>query len=83
MSRKRRVIFAVAFVEMVLAGIWFYLAQMGLDQPGRVTADFQTTLGQTMGQAMGAFLGFGLLLFFMAAKNDRASAASRDINDKL
>jgi TRAP-type C4-dicarboxylate transport system permease small subunit len=75
MSKKRRTIYAIAFVELAFAGIWFFLAQMGMDQPDRVTSDFQTTLGQTMGQVMGAFLGFGVLLMFIAAKNDRAALA--------
>jgi hypothetical protein len=75
MTKKRRTMFAIIFVELLLAGIWAYLAQHGLAHPDRVTPDFQVTLGQTMGQAMGAFLGFGVLLMFIAAKNDRADAA--------
>lgn len=81
MSRKRRVIFAIAFVEMSLAATWFFLAQNGIDNPGSVTPDFQQTLGETMGQAMGAFLGFGVLMMFVAAKNDRASATKLTSGD--
>jgi hypothetical protein len=55
----------------VLGGIWFYLAALGAAEPGRVTAGYQATLGSTMGMAMGALLGFGVLLYFIAAKRDR------------
>ena len=71
MSRRARTLIAIVVVELLLGGIWLYLAGIGAAQPERVTPDFQRTLGQTMGLAMGAFLGFGLLLFFMAAKRDR------------
>ena len=71
MSKKARTVLAIIAVEVVLAGSWFYLARMGAAEPGRVAPEFQRTLGQTMGMAMGAFLGLGLLLFFIAAKRDR------------
>ena len=72
MSRKARTLIAIVLVELILAGIWFYLARAGAAHPERVTPDFQRTLGSTMGAAMGAFLGFGLLLFLMAARRDRS-----------
>jgi hypothetical protein len=71
MSKKARTVLAVVLVELILAGIWFYLGGMGAAHPDRAAPEFQQTLGQTMGTAMGAFLGFGLLLFFIAAKRDR------------
>jgi len=71
MTYKMRAIVGVVLVEILLGGIWFYLAALGAEQPDRVTADYQTTLGSTMGMAMGALLGFGVLLFFIAAKRDR------------
>jgi hypothetical protein len=71
MSKKARTVIAVVLVELILGGIWFYLAATGAAHPERVTPDFQRTLGSTMGTVMGAFLGFGLLLFLMAAKRDR------------
>jgi hypothetical protein len=46
---------------------------MGNAHPERVTPDYQQRLGSTMGMAMGAFLGFGLLLFLIAVKRDRQS----------
>jgi len=71
MTKVKRTILAIVMVELILGGIWFYLAGLGASQPERVTADYQATLGSTMGMAMGAFLGFGLLLLFIAAKRDR------------
>ena len=71
MTYRARTILAIVVVELLLGGIWFYLAGMGASQPDRVTADFQGTLGSTMGMAMGALLGFGVLLFLVAAKRDR------------
>jgi hypothetical protein len=74
MSKRKRTLIAILLVELLLAGIWFYLANMGASQPDRVTADFQSTLGSTMGTAMGAFLGLGLVLYLIAAKRDRSGS---------
>ena len=71
MSKKTRTVLAIVLVELLLAGIWFYLASLGAAHPERVSPDFQRTVGSTMGAAMGAFLGLGLILFLMAAKRDR------------
>jgi len=71
MSNKTRTLIAIALAELLLAGIWLYLAQLGAAQPERVTPDFQRTVGSTMGAAMGALLGLGVLLFLIAAKRDR------------
>jgi hypothetical protein len=71
MSRKKRTLYAILLVELLLAGIWYYLANLGATQPDRVTPEFQSTLGSTMGMAMGAFLGLGFILYMMAAKRDR------------
>ena len=71
MSRKTRTLIAILLVELLLGGIWFYLAGVGAAQPERVTPDFQRTLGSTIGGAMGAFLGLGFILYLMAAKRDR------------
>ncbi|MCV3208945.1 hypothetical protein OHD62_25295 [Mesorhizobium sp. YC-39] len=77
MSKKERLILAVVIVEAALAGLWWYLASYGMDNPDRVTADFQQVIGQTMGTAMGAFLGLGVILFFVAARSDRKAEASK------
>ena len=70
-SKKARLVLVLIVVEALLAGLWWYLASYGAANPGNVTADFQQTLGQTMGMAMGGLLGLGVLLFFVAARNDR------------
>jgi uncharacterized membrane protein YgaE (UPF0421/DUF939 family) len=69
MSKKKRTILAILLVELLLAGIWYYLAALGATHS--VQPDYQRTVGQTMGAAMGAFLGFGFILYLMAAKRDR------------
>lgn len=71
MSKKRRTLLAILLVELLLAGIWFYLANLGLAHPDRVWPDYQRTVGSTMGTAMGGFLGLGFILYVMAAKRDR------------
>ena len=71
MSRKARVLIMVVIIEAFLAGIWWYLVRYGLTNPDRVTSDFQAVVGQTMGMAMGGFLGIGVVLFLVAARNDR------------
>ena len=77
MSKKRRVVIGVAAMELLLAGIWVYLATTGMIHPSRTSPDFQATVGSTMGAAMGALLGFGVLMFFVAAKNDRSGRGPR------
>ncbi len=74
MSRKIRLLLMLIVVEAALAGLWWYLARFGANNPDRVTADFQTVLGQTLGMAMGGLLGLGLLLFLVAARADRKAA---------
>ena len=71
MSKKARALIAILLVELLLAGIWVYLASLGAAHPERTAPEFQRTVGSTMGAAMGAFLGVGLLLFLIAAKRDR------------
>ena len=77
MSKKARLILAMVIIEGALAGIWWYLARYGMANPDRVTADFQGVVGQTMGMAMGGLLGLGLILFVVAARNDRKAAQQK------
>ncbi|SIT59619.1 hypothetical protein BQ8794_70549 [Mesorhizobium prunaredense] len=53
------------------------LASEGMANPDHVTADFQQVVGQTMGTAMGAALGVGVVLFFVAARNDRKTIENK------
>jgi len=71
MSKKTRTLLAIVLVELLLAGIWFYLANLGAAHPQRVAPEYQRTVGSTMGAAMGGFLGLGFVLYLMAAKRDR------------
>jgi hypothetical protein len=65
------VIIGIVVAELLLAGLWLYLARLGMADPERVTPDFQATLGQTVGAAMGGLLGTGLIAFFIAVEADR------------
>ncbi len=77
MSYKARVLVIVVIVEAGLAGLWWYLARYGMANPDRVTSDFQVVVGQTLGMAMGGFLGLSLILFLIAARNDRKAAEKK------
>ena len=77
MSKKARLILVMFIIEAALAGLWWYLARYGMANPDRVTADFQGVVGQTMGTAMGGLLGLGLMLFVVAARNDRKAAQEK------
>lgn len=81
MSRKKRVVITFIVVELALAGLWYWLhLQRSLQdsRPGSITVsndaatlEAQAVIGSTMGMAMGAVAGFFVLLFLIAAKNDR------------
>jgi hypothetical protein len=77
MSRKLRLVIAFVIIEGGLASLWWYLARYGMENPDRVTADFQQTVGQTMGTAMGALAGLCVVMFFVAARNDRKAAQDK------
>lgn len=82
MTRKLRVLIGVVTIELLMGGLWFYLAQLRAMQPDEGSIEAQTTIGSTMGMAMGAFLGFGVLMMFVAAKNDRASNRAKQVIGK-
>ncbi|WP_287121625.1 hypothetical protein [Mesorhizobium sp.] len=63
MSKKERVFLVTVIIEAALAGLWWCLASYGMANPDHVTADFQQVVGQTMGTAMGALLGIGVMCF--------------------
>ena len=77
MSKKARLILAMVIIEAALAGLWWYLAHYGMANPDRVAPNFQEVVGQTMGMAMGGLLGLGLILFVVAARNDRKAAQQK------
>ena len=72
MSRLVRMLIAIVLVEGALAYLWWYLLQP--DETGRtnfVNADGPAQVGQIMGTAMGAVLGFAIFLYFVASAADR------------
>ena len=81
MSRKKRVVIAFVVVELLLGLLWMWLSakrSVQGSQPGSIrvqhdgaTLDALQVIGSTMGMAMGAVAGFFVLLFLIAAKNDR------------
>jgi hypothetical protein len=71
MSYRSRTVLAIALGELLLAGVWFYLARLAATHPETVGPGFERTVGPTMGIAMGVFLGLGILLFFIATRRDR------------
>ena len=81
MSRKKRVVIGFVVVELLLGLLWMWLSatrSVQGSQPGSIqvqsdagTQDALQVIGSTMGMAMGAVAGFFVLLFLIAAKNDR------------
>jgi hypothetical protein len=60
MSKLVRFMVGMAAIELLLAGLWYWLAI----QPG-AGPDTAETLGSMMGGAMGLVLAFGLALFLL------------------
>jgi hypothetical protein len=71
MSDKTRTIAAIALGELLLAGAWIYLASQGTSHPEQFGPGFERVVGATMVVAMAAFLGLGVLLYFVATRRDR------------
>lgn len=81
MSRRKRVVITFVVLEALLGVLWMWLSAKRSVQgsrPGSIqvqtdaaTADALHVIGSTMGMAMGALAGFFVLLFLIAAKNDR------------
>lgn len=71
MSRQKRVIMSFIVLELLLAGLWFYLNTMALTSPS-ATPESAGVIGQAMGTVIGASIGLFVILFLMARKNDRA-----------
>ena len=73
MTRAKRTIVALIVLELLLAGLWYYLARA----PG-AGPDTARVLGETMGTAMGVILGLSPLLYLLARSNDRKAAAKKE-----
>jgi hypothetical protein len=77
MSRAKRTIVLLAVVEIILAGLWVYLANLAAKSPG-TSPEAGRTIGETMGAAMGVILGLAPFLYLLARSNDRKAAAKKD-----
>ena len=86
MSRKKRVVIGFVVIELLLGLLWMWLSAKRSVQgspPGSIrvqhdgaTQDALQAIGSTMGMAMVAVAGFFVLLFLIAAKNDRGTPKS-------
>lgn len=77
MTRAKRTILALVLIELILAGLWFYLAGMASSSPG-ASPDSGRVIGETMGTVMGVLLGLSPFLYLLARSNDRKAAAKKD-----
>jgi hypothetical protein len=77
MTRANRTILALVLLELLLAGLWLYLARMAATSPS-AHADSGRAIGQTMGAVMGVVLGLAPVLYLLARSNDRKAAAKKD-----
>jgi hypothetical protein len=71
MTRTKRTMLALILLELLLAGLWWYLADMAQ------SPDSAREIGRTMGTVMGVVLGLSPLLYLLARSNDRKAAAKR------
>ena len=76
MTRAKRTILMLAVIELLLAGLWVYLAHMAATSSG-VSPDAPRVIGQTMSAAMGVILGLSPFLYLRARSNDRKAAAKK------
>jgi hypothetical protein len=76
MSRAKRVILMLAVIELLLAGLWLYLAHLAATSTG-VSPDAPRVIGRTKGAARGIILGLSPLLYLLARSNDRKAAAKK------
>ena len=73
MSKRRRTLIGIVFIELLLAGLWYYLHMQAVTS-GTWTADSPERIGRVMGTAMGAILGLAPLLYLLARRNDLRDA---------
>lgn len=63
MSPNARLFLGLGIIELGLAAIWFWLANVAVESANR--PDAQVVIGQTMGGAMGLILGIGVAIFLI------------------
>lgn len=71
MSRHNRMLIGFLLVELLLAGVWYWLYRLGIDHPKQARPDFLPTVHSTMGGVMGAVFGLGLVLYLAALVKSR------------
>lgn len=64
MSRTKRLVIGFGVIELILAGLWVWLAQLAATRPG-TDPDAQEVIGRIMGGAMGGIFGLGLVLYLV------------------
>jgi hypothetical protein len=69
MSKRKRTLIGIAVVELLLAGLWYYLHMRAVNSP-TWSPDGPERIGRTMGMAMGVILGLAPLLYLLARSND-------------
>ena len=63
MSPTARLIIGIVLIELLLAGLWFWLAGMAAESSAHPRA--QVVIGQSIGGAMGIVLALGCVIFFV------------------
>ena len=81
MLKRKRTLITVAVVELLLAGLWYYLHQLAVTSPS-VQPGAAETIGSTMGAVMGVILALTPLLYLMARKRDQQDAERRSERDQ-
>jgi hypothetical protein len=76
MTRAARTIVLLVAIEIFLAGLWVYLANLAATSHG-ASPDAGRVIGRTMGGAMGVILGLAPFLYLLARSNDRKAAAKK------
>jgi hypothetical protein len=79
MSKRKRTVIAIVVIELLLAGLWYYL-HTELAMSKEAAPDSAEVLGRTMGGAMGLILGLAPLLYLLARANDRKDEEKRRSN---
>jgi hypothetical protein len=76
-TRAKRTILTLVLIEILLAGLWLYLADLAATSPG-ASPDAGRVIGRTMGTVMGVLLGLSPFLYLLARSNDRKAAAKKE-----
>jgi hypothetical protein len=73
MSKRRRTLIGIVLVELLLAGLWYYLHLQMTASPD-ADPEAAASLGRTLGGAMGLVLGLTPALYLFARRNDLKDA---------